>query len=79
MKLKLIYKKKKMLFQLVFSNNSPFDKTTSSFRKENASKSLDMFSNQVVKNILNHISEINTNPSSSSTQDLETNLTAKYE
>jgi len=41
-------------------------------------KSLDIFSSKIVMNIMDQISEINTNLSSSNVQDLETNLTVKY-
>jgi len=37
-----------------------------------------MFSSLMVMNILDQLSEINTNPSSSSTKDLGVNTTTKY-
>lgn len=63
---------------MVFSNNTQINKSTDGCDEENATKSLDMFSSQIVMNIMDQISEINTNLSSSNTQDLETNLAAKY-
>jgi len=45
---------------------------------DHVTKSLDVFSNQMVMNIMDQISERTTNSSSSNTQDLGANITAKY-
>lgn len=59
-------------------NNNQLNRTTDNFHEENGSNSLDMFSSQMVMNIMDQISEINTNSSSNNTQDLDANITAKY-
>lgn len=59
-------------------NNNQLNRTTDNFHEENGSNSLDMFSSQMVMNIMDQISEINTNTCSNSTQDLDANITAKY-
>lgn len=59
-------------------NNDQLNRTTKNFHEENGSNSLDMFSSQMVMNIMDQISEINTNSCSSNTQDLDANITAKY-
>lgn len=66
-----------MIFQLVIPNNNQSNKTSDTFHEENATKSLDMFSSQMVMNIMDQISEIN--PSSSNAQDLGAKSTLKYE
>jgi len=48
------------------------------FHEENAIKSLDLFSSQMVMNIMDQLSEVNTIPSSSNTKDLGVNTTTKY-
>jgi len=63
---------------LIFSNNTEINRSIDGCQEENATKSLDMFSNKIVMNIMDQISEINTNVSLISDQDLETNLTVKY-
>jgi len=59
-------------------NNSQTNKTSDKCCEENAVDSLDLFSSQMVMNILDQLSEINTNSSSSSTKDLGVNTTTKY-
>lgn len=54
-------------------HNIQTNKTIDNFHEENASKSLDVFSSQMVMSIMDKISEINTNPSSIISQ----NITAK--
>lgn len=63
--------------QLILPYNIQINKTIDNLHQKNATKSLDMFSSQVVMNIMDKISEINTNPSSSISQDLEANITDK--
>lgn len=63
---------------MVFPNNIQINKITNDFHEENTTKSLDMFSSQMVMNIMDQISEININPSSNNSQNLEANNTAKY-
>lgn len=60
----------------MFPNNTPSNKTSDNFHAENATKSLDIFSSQMVMNIMDQISEIN--PSSSNAQDLGAKSTLKY-
>lgn len=62
----------------MFANNIQTNKTTNDFHEENTTKSLDIFSSQIVMNIMDQISEININPSSSNSQDLEGNISVKY-
>jgi len=57
----------------VLPHNIQTNKTIDNFHEENASKSLDVFSSQMVMSIMDKISEINTNPSSIISQ----NITAK--
>lgn len=59
-------------------NNSQANKTSNKCHEENAVDSLDLFSSLMVMNILDQLSEINTNPSSSSTKDLGANTLTKY-
>jgi len=59
-------------------NNSQVNKTSDKCHEENAVNSLDLFSNLMVVNILDQLSEINTNPSSSSTKDSGVNTSTKY-
>lgn len=62
----------------MFPNNIQNNKISNDFHEENATKSLDTFSNQMVMNIMDQISEININPSSNNSHNLEANNTAKY-
>jgi len=57
-------------------NNSQANKTSYKCHKENAVDSLDLFSNQMFMNIFDQLSEIDTNPSSSSKKYLDS--TTKY-
>lgn len=50
-------------------------KTSDNFHEDKATKSMDMFYNQMVMNIMD---KIKTDPSSSKTQDLGTNTPTKY-
>lgn len=59
-------------------NNSQTNKMSDKFHEENAIKSLDLFSSQIVMNIMDQLSEVNTIPSSSNTKDLGVNTTTKY-
>lgn len=59
-------------------NNSQTSKISDKFHEENAVKSLDLFSSQMVMNIMDQLSEVNTIPSSSNTKDLGVNTTTKY-
>lgn len=59
-------------------NNSQASKMSDKFHEENAIKSLDLFSSQMVMNIMDQLSEVNTIPSSSNTKDLGVNTTTKY-
>jgi len=59
-------------------NNSQTNKTSDKLCEENTVDSLDLFSSQMVMNILDQLSEINTNPSSISTKELGVNTTTKY-
>lgn len=63
---------------MVFPNNIQINKITNDFHEENTTKSLDMFSSQMVMNIMDQISEINVNPSSNNSQNSEANNAAKY-
>lgn len=62
----------------MFPNNIQTNKTTDNYHEENTTKSLDMFSSQMVMNIMDQISEMNTNSPLNNTQDLEANMMAKY-
>lgn len=59
----------------MFPNNSLTNKTSNKCHEENAAKSLDLFSSQMVMNIMDQLSEINTCSSSSNIKD---NTTTKY-
>lgn len=59
-------------------NNSQTSKMSDKFHEENAIKSLDLFSSQMVMNIMDQLSEVNTIPSLSNTKDLGVNTTTKY-
>ncbi|XP_027837521.2 probable E3 ubiquitin-protein ligase HERC1 [Aphis gossypii] len=63
--------------ELVSPNNSQASKMSDKFHEENAIKSLDLFSSQMVMNIMDQLSEVNTIPSSSNTKDLGVNTTTK--
>lgn len=63
---------------MVSPNNSQTSKMSDKFHEENAIKSLDLFSSQMVMNIMDQLSEVNTIPSSSNTKDLGVNTTTKY-
>jgi hypothetical protein len=58
----------------VFPNNTQ-TKTSDNFHEDKATKSMDMFYNQMVMNIMD---KIKNDPSSSKTQDLGTNIPTKY-
>ncbi|XP_025408544.1 probable E3 ubiquitin-protein ligase HERC1 isoform X2 [Sipha flava] len=59
--------------ELVFPNNTQ-TKTSDNFHEDKATKSMDMFYNQMVMNIMD---KIKNDPSSSKTQDLGTNIPTK--
>lgn len=61
----------------MFPNSIQTNKTIDNFHEENTTKSLDMFSSQMVMNIMDQISEINTNSSLNNTLSLEANIIAK--
>lgn len=59
----------------MFPNNT--QSKTDNSQERNSNKSLDLFTSQIVMNIMDQISEINTNSSSNNTQDLGSNITTK--
>lgn len=59
----------------MFPNNT--QTKTDNSQEGNSNKSLDIFTSQIVMNIMDQISEINTNSSPNNTQDVGSNISAK--
>lgn len=62
----------------MFPNNSQTDTTPDTLHGENAVKSLDLFSSQMVMNIMDQLSEKNTDQTSSNTNNVGVNTSTKY-